>query len=380
MASRKANAKKAIKAIKKAPKGVVVFVMILLFVAVAGYYVYINYFKEDEPGLVAVGDISFHFLELGNDKAGDCIYVKAGENDIIIDAGSEESSVSTIKAYVDKYVTDGKIEYAIITHAHKDHFACFAGNGTYKSLFTYYEFETIIDFPKTDSASAIYNRYITERDKEIELGATHYTALDCYYEVKGAKREYGLSESTSFEILYNYYYENPASDENDYSVCVQFKHGDRKFLFTGDLEEKGEEKLVQNNNLGQVELYKAGHHGSAGSSSKNFIDVIKPKICVIPCVCGSAQYGSIENKTNFPTQKMIDNISKWTTKVYVTSMVTKLVKDDKNEWKNDGFTSMNGDVVVISKESGVQVECSNNNTLLKDTEWFKQNRSSIYWN
>ena len=134
--------------------------------------------------------------------------------------------------------------------------------------------------------------------------------------------------------------------------------------------------MVQNNNLGQVELYKAGHHGSAGSSSKNFIDVIKPKICVIPCVCGSAQYGSIENKTNFPTQKAIDNISKWTTKVYVTSMV----KEDKNEGKNAGFTSMNGDVVVISKESGVQVECSNNNTLLKDTEWFKQNRSSIYWN
>jgi hypothetical protein len=36
---------------------------------------------------------------------------------------------------------------------------------------------------------------------------------------------------------------------------------------------------------------------------------------------------------------------------------------------------MNGNVIVSSNGSNVDVACSNNNTLLKDTEWFKNNRT-----
>ncbi len=107
--------------------------------------------------------------------------------------------------------------------------------------------------------------------------------MECYNEQKeGAQKEYKLSEdgSLKFEILYNYYYEHDTDDENDYSVCVQFSHGERKFLFTGDLEEKGEEYLVQYNKLSQVELFKAGHHGSKTSSNDCLLDIIKPKIYV----------------------------------------------------------------------------------------------------
>ena len=36
---------------------------------------------------------------------------------------------------------------------------------------------------------------------------------------------------------------------------------------------------------------------------------------------------------------------------------------------------MNGNIVVTSDREGVTVQCSNNNTLLKDTDWFKENRN-----
>ena len=42
-------------------------------------------------------DFQIHFLELGNIYAGDSIYIKAGENDILIDAGSRANSKDTIK-------------------------------------------------------------------------------------------------------------------------------------------------------------------------------------------------------------------------------------------------------------------------------------------
>jgi hypothetical protein len=41
---------------------------------------------------------------------------------------------------------------------------------------------------------------------------------------------------------------------------------------------------------------------------------------------------------------------------------------------DNGFTSMNGNIVISSSPNGIIVNCSNNNTILKDTEWFKKNR------
>ena len=48
-------------------------------------------------------ELQFHFIELGNEYTGDCTYIKAGELDILIDAGSRKSSATAIKEYVDKY-------------------------------------------------------------------------------------------------------------------------------------------------------------------------------------------------------------------------------------------------------------------------------------
>ena len=101
----------------------------------------------------------------------------------------------------------------------------------------------------------------------VAAGAVHYTALQCWNQTDGAQRVYEVSDGVEMEILYNYYYENESKDENNYSVCLMFNQGDKHFLFTGDLEEDGEEQLVVYNQLPKVELFKAGHHGSKTSSN-----------------------------------------------------------------------------------------------------------------
>ena len=360
------------------------FFLAVLFsiIVLGGYYVYNNFINKKEPVEVK-GEISFHFMMLGNDNAGDCTYIKAGDNDILIDAGSRENSIDDIKDYIDDYVTDNKLEFVIATHGDQDHIAGFSKKSG--SIFDLYECETIIDFPKSNKQTATYNRYLTEREDEVKAGAKHYTALECYKEENGAKRIYDLSTdgSIKMEIMYNYFYEHNTSDENDYSVCVQFSHGDRKFLFTGDLEKDGEEYFVKNNNLGEVVLFKAGHHGSKTSSNDCLLNVIKPDICVACCCAGSVEYTQNLNNT-FPTQAFIDRIAKHTDKVYVPIMVD-LVLDDKgtadksdDEFENaKNYEILNGNIVVISDEKdGVKVECSNNNTILKDTDWFKENRNT----
>lgn len=364
-------------------KALTIFLSILSLIigfcaSVVGNYVYDrktnNIYKSD----YVYGDLEMHFLELGNGYTGDSCYIKCGDVDILVDAGSRTSSSTTIANYLDTQVTDQKLEYIIVTHADRDHIAGFAGDSKNPSIFARYEVDTIIDFPLTNKVGSketgVLKDYYSERDSRVEKGAKHYNALQCYNNTDGGQRTYKLSDTITLNILYNYYYENSSPDENNYSVCFQIEDGDNKYLFTGDLELEGEEKLVANNSLDKVKLFKAGHHGSKTSSNDCLLDVIQPEVCVVTCCAGSVEYTqNLEN--TFPTQSFINRISKWTDKVYVTTVGT-IAKDDSGKWKDVSYTSLNGIVVVKVNNGILNVECSNNNTVLKDTDWFKNNRTT----
>ena len=319
-------------------------------------------------------DLSFHFLELGNNYTGDSTYIKAGDVDILIDAGSRQNSADAISAEVNKYCTDGKLEYVIATHAHQDHIAGFTNTNSRDGIFKRYECGIIIDFALTNASSAVYNNYCAARDAEVEAGAKHYTAMDCVAERNGAQKTYELGEGMSMTILYQRFYEETSSDENNYSVCVLFNHGDKYYLLTGDLEAEGEASLVENNTLPQVELFKAGHHGSYTASTDTLLSVIRPKIVCVCCCAGAVEYTQNSQNT-FPSQAFINRVAPYTDKVYVTTVGSVQFNDTKNKYEDVGFASMNGNITVLSSGGNVTVTCSNNNTVLKDTAWFSENRT-----
>ena len=316
-----------------------------------------------------VDSIEFHFIDCTSAYAyaGDAIYIKAGDTDILIDAGPRQGSAGIIEAYVDQYCTDKKLEYVIATHADQDHIAGFVGTNTAPSIFEYYTCEVFIDFGLSDKPTTtakgnptLYGNYITKRDAAVEAGMVHYTALQCYNETDGAKKEYELGEGLTMTILYNYYYDHKSSDENNYSVCVLFTEtvNNKYFLFTGDLEEKGEEYLVQYNSLPVVDLFKAGHHGSPTSSNEVLLKVIKPKIVVFTGVAGSNEYTDDIDRI-FPSTFAINRLAKYTDKMYCLGCM----KDGKYE-------ALNGTTVIKCENGQVSVNCLNNNTLLKDSWWF----------
>ena len=347
-------------------KTILLCALALIVGFVAAFFLY-SYIKRETGGDTYVsGDLSIHFMELGNEYAGDSIYIKAGDTDILIDAGSRPSSTDTTAAYIDRYCTDGVLEYVIATHADRDHIAGFAGSSSSPSIFERYECEVIIDFPRTNSDTKTYQTYIEQRDAEEAAGAVHYTALECWNEEGGAQRTYQVSEGVEMEILYNYYYENSSDDENNYSVCLLFNQGDRHFLFTGDLEEEGEEYLVQYNDLPAVELFKAGHHGSKTSSNEALLSVIRPKIVCVCCCAGNQEYAT-NPKHSFPAQEAIDRIAEYTDRVYVTSL---------GSWEDSSHVEpLNGTIKVTSSlQTGIEVECSHSNDVLKLQPWFKENR------
>lgn len=337
---------------------------------------------EGEAQDIISSDLSIHFIKFENDKAGDCTLIKCGDTEVLIDAGSTQSSAATIKNYLENYCTDGVLEYVIATHADQDHIAGLVGTssgGVYNGILYSYEIGTIIkfDLSNKDVETAAGNRTLygkfLDAVESCELSGTAvYNASECCAGSGGAAATYYLDDeqTVSINILNNYYYTHKSSDENNYSVCMLLKQelssGEfNNYLFTGDLEEEGEEYLVQLNQLPEVELFKAGHHGSPTSSNDCLLSVIKPKYVTVCCCAGTDEYTS--NKNNqFPSQAFIDRVSKYTDNVYVTNMVSNNAQ---------GYEPMNGDIVFYVQEEQIKLWCSNNTTKLKDTDWFKANRT-----
>lgn len=357
-----------------------IVVAVVVFLFVTGKIRFEKNSEKEDPNpdnhpsqIITEGELSIHFLELGNYYAGDCVYIKAGDTDILIDAGSRASSSTTIHNYIKEYCTDGKLEYVIATHAHEDHISGFVGTNSNPSIFDLYKCEVIIDYAFKNTTSQISKNYEAKRDQEVTLGAKHYTAKDCMEGNAGAKSKYTLKESINFEILDQKYYYEKSSDENNYSVCMMLNYGDNHFLFTGDLEKEGEESLVEKNNLPHCKVFKGGHHGSKTSSNEALLSKITPEVVCVCCCAGSSEYtDNVDNM--FPTQDFINRVAKYTNRVYVTTLAKYEITTNKNgnEYpKVNGFESMNGNIVVtLDNDGNVVTTCSNNNVILKESEWF----------
>lgn len=381
-------------AAKKHPKIFITIVVIVLIIAiVAGVCWYFLIYKKSKT----TDELSIHFLELGCANAGDCVLIKAGDTEVLIDAGAKTNTAptKTMLDYVAEYCTDGVLEYVIATHAHEDHIAGLVGNADDKTStgFLYqYKIGTIIQFAGKNTTSKISSRYADAVEYCKTQGTKVYTALECTQEINGASATYYLNEAQtiSMKILYQKYYEQKASTENDYSVCMllTYKTGGLKeynALFTGDLEASGEKSLVESNpNLPHCDLFKGGHHGSSTSSNDILLDKITPDNIAICSCAGTYEYADkpTSEKPNaylntFPTQEAIDRMAKHTQNIYVTTL--GIISGAEDNYSTTGYTPMNGNIVFYYdvEAQAMKLRCSNNTTILKDTEWFKANRT---WN
>ncbi|MFC4618054.1 DNA internalization-related competence protein ComEC/Rec2 [Camelliibacillus cellulosilyticus] len=84
--------------------------------------------------------------------------------------------------------------------------------------------------------------------------------------------------SAAFKVLGP---DRSTADSNNRSIVMEAWLGGVTWLFTGDLEKEGEQRLVKDYPNLRVDVLKAGHHGSKTSSSERFLKLIRPKLAVI---------------------------------------------------------------------------------------------------
>ncbi|MBQ3554369.1 MAG: DNA internalization-related competence protein ComEC/Rec2 [Clostridia bacterium] len=212
------------------------------------------------------------FINVG--QGDSCCISLPEDTDILIDGGGTAAyqdyydiGAKVVRPYLLKQgVTD--IEYMIASHGHEDHVLGLV------SILREMPVDRLIvprGFGTTDAAkfllSAAKQKFVPVT--EVCAGETISLGETASIEVLMPDREWaeGLTEE----------------EENMRSLVLRFTYGENSFLFTGDLGEEAEKRLVDAHNGGlSADVLKLAHHGAANSSSEEFIDAANPLYAYIP--------------------------------------------------------------------------------------------------
>jgi competence protein ComEC len=101
----------------------------------------------------------------------------------------------------------------------------------------------------------------------------------------------GLEASTLWPM------ESRSGHENNHSCVILLDINGHKVLFTGDIERSAETAIIESGKALKANILIAPHHGSLTSSSKQFVQAVRPKYVVFSAGAG--------NRWSFPNPKVV---------------------------------------------------------------------------
>lgn len=238
---------------------------------------------------------------------GDSIVLQTGDGfNALFDGGStSKKNIGRYRIYTYlKYAGVRSLDYVFVSHPDKDHIS-----GIYE----------LIDMcDNTFEIKNIVLPHINNTDEtllEISKMADR-AGINVLYACRGDVLSAGNLSISCVHPCKNYNYESA----NDYSAVYLISFGNFSMLMTGDAESKAEKCLIQDarksdsvvdlQKLSGINVLKAGHHGSRGASSENFLRFVKPETALISCGVGNS-YGHPHNET-------LQRLKEAGTKVYRT--------------------------------------------------------------
>lgn len=220
---------------------------------------------------------------------GDSILIHSNNESILFDTGGkmsfseEEKSSIVFNTTIPLLKSLGirKLKYLVLTHGDADHM------GEAKYLIKNFNVENILinegklNYLEKELISLTSNVEVAKEGKYISCGDIDLVQLN-----------------------------TDLSDENDSSQVYYGKYNDITLLFTGDASLKSEDYILNNYDIGEIDILKVGHHGSKTSTGKKLLETIKPKYALISC--------GKDNKFGHPNESVIDNLSE--SKIYRTDL------------------------------------------------------------
>lgn len=254
--------------------------------------------RKVNPLVVNEGEFSVHFLDVGE---GDSILINLpdGKN-MLIDTGNTSEVVADYVISCVGKTDKERIDYLVVTHPDSDHV------GNLKAVVDRFSVGTafVPDVRNPERFPAYYEALSVLENSDTIIKVSGYWQLVCesdYYFAFLSPAPTG-EEGSSYDDLNGTTF--PSSTViNDVSPIIYFECKGSRFVFTGDAG-KSQEKLVLDNytvkaydfmygkdkiNLTDIDVLKVAHHGADGSSSEEFLNLLKPKNVVISV--GKNNYG-----------------------------------------------------------------------------------------
>lgn len=198
------------------------------------------------------------FFDVGQ---GDAILIQQDDFQILVDGGPDDRILYELAKKMPK--NDKTIEVVVLTHPHEDHI-----RGLMNVLEGYVVERLLLN--RVESENKAY-RYMLENYEEILMEV-----------VKGDTVQYKDILAT---VLFPFDEEREVyANLNNESVVLLVEVYDYRVLLMGDGEVELEQRLLENLEIENIHILKAGHHCSKTSSSEMFLRKVNPTIAI--CSCG----------------------------------------------------------------------------------------------
>ena len=290
------------------------------------------------------GELQVHFIDVGQ---GDCILILFPDGkDMLIDCANYNNSsdyrTETLD-YIDNYVTDGQLDYLMLTHCDSDHVYFMDEVLEEYQVDNVFMPNVLATHSKVAAAGIAQEKLDMFTDKDTVETACYadffiaaLTEPDCTVTLNvdpDLSTNAIVIEETTYRLTFycptqEYYDEsnlNSAEKKNAISPIGVLEYNDFKIVLTGDSNEINEPTFVDR--VGgklDCDVLKVGHHGSETSSTDEFLDCITCEYAVISC-------NAAGNTFNHPRQATLDRFIDRDMTIYRTDNNGNIVLSVKEE-------------------------------------------------
>lgn len=215
--------------------------------------------KAPAPNPPAAG-LTLRVIDVGQAQS---LLLTCGEDAILVDAGEYAAGGKVLAALSRAGVKS--LSATIVTHPHSDH---------YGGMRTVLEKTPAAAFY---TAAVPENQLPTAQSYEKLLSTLSEQAIPAAYLFAGDTIPLGDATVTVLSPARGATWENL----NNYSLVLRVTYGNTAFLLMGDAEAEVEETILAAKTELAADVLVVGHHGSATSSSENFLKAVAPRYAIL---------------------------------------------------------------------------------------------------